>query len=350
MKKYYTRVCNFYYGNISIKLVKQKKTLPLNGNSKISFDHIEINSRDSEKRINIKDINKLSKHLRKKIKSDLRVIVKKNNNFSRLNFKKLPNIMGIVNLTPDSFSDGGKYNKKNKGYKHSIRLLEKGSDIIDIGGESTRPGSLEIDTDKEWKRIFPTLSKLKKSTVISLDTRKSKVMKKGIEAGVSLINDISGLDYDKNSIKILRKYKTPFVIHHIQGTPKTMQNNPKYKDVVLDIYDYFEKKIRFARLNGINHNNIVIDPGIGFGKNLKHNMRLISKISIFHTLGFPILLGLSRKKFIKEISGINDSKDRIGGTIGSSLFAIMQGVQILRVHDVNEIIQSYKVFKRLLEN
>ena len=129
-----------------------------------------------------------------------------------------------------------------------------------------------------------------------------------------------------------------------------MQNNPKYKDVVLDIYDYFEKKIRFARLNGINHNNIVIDPGIGFGKNLKHNMRLISKISIFHTLGFPILLGLSRKKFIKEISGINDSKDRIGGTIGSSLFAIMQGVQILRVHDVNEIIQSYKVFKRLLEN
>ena len=128
-----------------------------------------------------------------------------------------------------------------------------------------------------------------------------------------------------------------------------MQKNPKYKNVLLDIYDYFEERIKFIRLNSIKHNNIIIDPGIGFGKNLKHNITLISKISLFHSLGFPILLGVSRKKFIKDISGTNDSIERIGGTIGSSLFAIMQGVQILRIHNVNEIIQSIKIFRRLLE-
>ena len=172
-------------------------------------------------------------------------------------------------------------------------------------------------------------------------------MKKGINLGVKLINDVSGLKFDKLTVKILKKYKTPFVINHIQGDPLTMQKKPKYKNVLFDIYDYFEKKIKYVRLNGIKHNNIIIDPGIGFGKNLKHNITIISKISIFHSLGFPILLGTSRKKFIKEISRKNDSKQRLGGTIGSIMFALTQGVQILRVHDVNEVIQSIKVFKEL---
>ena len=174
-------------------------------------------------------------------------------------------------------------------------------------------------------------------------------MEKGIRLGVKLINDISGLKFDDQSINIVKKNNTPFVIHHIQGNPLTMQNNPKYKNVLLDIYDHFEERIKFVRLNGIKHNNIIIDPGIGFGKNLKHNITLISKISLFHSLGFPILIGISRKKFIKDISGKNDSTERLGGTIGSSLFTIMQGVQILRVHDVNEVLQSIKIFKELLK-
>ena len=190
----------------------------------------------------------------------------------------------------------------------------------------------------------------KKKIPVSLDSRKSLIMEKGIKLGVKLINDISGLKFDNQSIKIIKKYNIPFVIHHIQGKPSTMQKNPKYKNVLLDIYDYFEERIKYARFRGIKHNNIIIDPGIGFGKNLKHNITLISKISLFHSLGFPILLGMSRKKFIKDLSGINDTSERIGGTISSALFGMLQGVQIYRVHDVNEINQSIKVFKILQFN
>jgi len=350
MKKYYTRVCNFYYGNISKKLIKQKKTLPLNGNIEISFDKIEILSRDLSKTIHIKEINKLPRFLKKKINQDLKIIIKKNKNFSNLRFNKNPNIMGVLNLTPDSFSDGGKFNKKNKGYNHAINLFKLGANIIDIGGESTRPGSKQIHHQQEWNRIKSSLIKLSKKINLSLDTRKSEIMEKGIKKGVKLINDISGLNYDQKTIKVLKKYNTPFVIHHIQGTPTNMQKNPKYKNVLLDIYDFFEEKINYLRKYGIKHNHIVIDPGIGFGKNLKHNMKLISNISIFHSLGFPILIGLSRKKFIKDISGKNDSNQRLGGTVGSSIFAMTQGVQILRIHDVNEVVQGIKVFKELIKN
>ena len=349
-KKYYTRVCNFYYGNKSTKLVSQKKTLPLNGSDQISFDQIEILSRESKKKINICDIEKLPTFLKKKVKSDLKIIIKKKKNFSNLNFKKIPNIMGILNLTPDSFSDGGKFNKKNKGIHHANDLFKSNANIIDIGGESTRPGSKSISSKQEWNRIKRTLKSINKKIPLSLDTRKSDIMEKGIKNGVKLINDISGLSYDKQTIKILKKYKTPFVIHHIQGTPETMQIKPKYENILLDVYDFFQKKIELIRSKGIKHNNIILDPGIGFGKNLKHNMNLISYISIFHTLGFPILLGLSRKRFIKDLSGKNDTKERLGGTISSSIFAMLQGVQILRTHDTNELIQSIKVFKQLIKD
>ncbi len=350
MKKYYTRVCNFIYGKSSVKLVNQKKNLPLNGNKKISFSQIEIISRNYKKKIKLKDIKKLSTILRNKINSDLKIITKKNKNFSNLKFKKIPNIMGVLNLTPDSFSDGGKFDKKNKGSNHAINLFKFGADIVDIGGESTRPGSRPISLKKEWDRLEKTIKRISKKIPLSLDTRKSQIMNKGIKIGIKLINDVSGLNYDSKTTDVLRKHKIPFVIHHTQGTPENMQNNPSYKNELLDIYDFFEKKIKFLRSKGIKHNNIIIDPGIGFGKNLKHNMNLIRNISIFHTLGFPILLGVSRKKFIKDLSGKNDTKERIGGTVASSLYSMMQGVQILRIHDVNEVIQSIKVFKQLIKN
>jgi len=350
MKKYYTRVCNFYHGNESLKLVSQKKSLPLNGNNQISFDQIEIISRNSKKKIKIEDIKKLSKFFKKKINADLKVVTKKKKNFSNLNFNKMPNIMGILNMTPDSFSDGGRFNKKRRGINHAISLFKMGADIIDIGGESTRPGSKSISSAKEWRRIEKTLKKIDKKINLSLDTRKSEIMTKGIKSGVKLINDISGLSYDSQTIKILKKNNTPFVIHHSQGDPEIMQVNPKYKNVILDIYDFFEKKIKLLRIKGIKHNNIIVDPGIGFGKNLKHNMSLIRNISIFHSLGFPILLGLSRKRFIKDISKNNDTKERLGGTMSSCLYAMTQGVQILRVHNVNELTQGIKVFKELIKD
>ena len=258
--------------------------------------------------------------------------------------------MGVLNLTPDSFSDGGKFNNKNKGIKRAIQMFDSGANIIDIGGESTRPGARAINTKLEWNRINKILKSICKKVPISLDTRKSEIMEKGINLGVKIINDISGLNYDPDTKNVLKKYKIPFIIQHSKGIPENMQNKPSYKNELLDIYDFFEKKIKFLRSIGINHNNIIIDPGIGFGKNLKHNMNLISNISIFHTLGFPVLVGNSRKKFIKELSGKNDTKNRTGGTVASSLYLIMQGVQILRVHEVDEILQGVKVFKKLVRS
>ena len=350
MKKYYTRVCNFVYGKSSFKFINKKKGLPLNGNKEISFTKIEIISRSSRRIINLEDIKKLPSTLKNKVNNDIKIIIKKNKNFSGINFRKIPNIMGVLNLTPDSFSDGGRYNKMNKGLNQAKNLFKFGADLVDIGGESTRPGSKPVSLKKEWLRVEKTIRKISKKIPLSLDTRKSEIMSKGIKIGIKLINDVSGLSYDSKTIEVLKKYKTPFVIQHSQGVPENMQNNPKYKDELLDIYDYFEEKIKFLRSKGIKHNNIIIDPGIGFGKNLKHNMNLIRSISIFHSLGFPILLGLSRKKFIKDLSGKNDSKERIGGTIASSLYSMMQGVQILRIHDVNELTQGIKVFKQLIKS
>ena len=350
MRRYYTRVCNFYYGDESRLLVNNNRSIPLNGNKNISFDHIEIISRNSKKKISINKINGLTKSIKELIKIDLKKIRSKKKNFSNLNFLKIPNIMGVLNLTPDSFSDGGKFNTGKKGLKHALEMFSLGANIIDIGGESTRPGSKAVDKKTEWKRIEKIIKLLSKKIPISLDTRKSEIMKKGIKYGVKIINDVSGLDYDSETINVLKKYKIPFVIHHSQGTPENMQNKPRYKNELLEIYDFFEQKINFLRKIGIKHNNIIIDPGIGFGKNLKHNINLISNISIFHSLGFPILVGNSRKRFIKDISKNNDSKLRIGGTVASTIYMMTQGVQILRVHDVNEIIQGIKVYKEMIKN
>jgi dihydropteroate synthase len=331
-------------------LVNSNKSIALNGNKDISFDHIEIISRTSKKKISINKINGLTKPLKRLIKIDLKKIRSKKKNFSNLNFLKIPNIMGVLNLTPDSFSDGGKFNTVNKGLQHALEMFNLGANIIDIGGESTRPGSKSVSNKTEWKRIEKILKLISKKIPISLDTRKSEIMKKGIMYGVEIINDVSGLAYDSETINILKKYKIPFIIQHSQGTPENMQNKPRYKNELLEIYDFFDQKINFLRKIGIKHNNIIIDPGIGFGKNLKHNINLISNISIFHSLGFPILVGNSKKRFIKEIAEKNDTKDRIGGTIASSIYLMMQGIQILRIHDVNELLQGIKVFKKIINH
>ena len=227
-------------------------------------------------------------------------------------------------------------------------MIKDGAKIIDVGGESTRPNSKTLPTTTEWKRIENIIKNFKKNhkqVCLSIDTRKSELMIKAIKYGSDLINDVSGFNYESQSLSRLKKYNVAKVLHHMQGTPNTMQKSPKYKNVLLDIYDFFEKGVK-----KIDNKKIVIDPGIGFGKNLKHNLTLISKISLFHSLGFPILIGTSRKRFISQISGINDSKERIGGTIASILFLLSQGVQVFRVHNVNEVKQSILVFRKILSN
>ena len=259
--------------------------------------------------------------------------------------------MGVLNITPDSFSDGGIYFNKKKAIKNAEFLIDSGANIIDIGGESTRPGSKEINPLVEWNRIKKIIKPLRKKfpkLSISLDTRKSLVMKNGLKMKINIINDVSGLEFDQNAIKVIKEFKSPFIIHHMQGKPQTMQNMPKYNNVLLDIYDFFEKKISFLKKQNVKINNVILDPGIGFGKNLKHNLILMSKISLFHSLGFPLMIGTSRKKFINQISGKYDTRERIGGTLSSVLYTMSQGVQIFRVHNVQEVKQGILVFKKLL--
>ena len=243
MSRYYTRVCNFYYGDHSKKLVNKKKTIPFNQIKEISFDQIEILTRKSKKKIFINQVKSLPKALKTKVNFDLKKIKSRKKNFSNLKLEKIPNILGVLNLTPDSFSDGGKYNNKKKGINHAISLMKHGANLIDVGGESTRPGSKAIHESLEWRRISKILkSLLKKKIPISLDTRKSNIMKKGINLGVKLINDVSGLDFDSETVSVLQKTKIPFVIQHSQGIPENMQKKPTYKNELLDIYDFFEKK------------------------------------------------------------------------------------------------------------
>ena len=352
MNRYYTRACNFYYGDNARLLIRRKLALPLCGNKNIAFDKIEIfikkNNKVSSKVINIKKINSLGFSLKKKVKQDLKKIILKRKNFLKnINFSE-PLIMGILNLTPDSFSDGGKFNKKNKSNNHILEMVKSGAKIIDVGGESTRPGSKTVPIKIEWKRVEHVIKNFKnryKKVCLSIDTRKSEIMIRGINCGVDLINDVSGFQHDQRTLSKLKRYNISKIIHHMQGTPNTMQKNPKYKNVLLDIYDFFEKCIKKN-----DNKKIILDPGIGFGKNLKHNLTLISKISLFHSLGFPILIGTSRKRFISQISGKNDSKDRIGGTLASVLFLLSQGVQMFRVHNVNEVKQGILVFRKILSN
>ena len=355
MRKYYTRPCNFYYGNYANNLIVKKKAFILAGNKNIAFDKLEIFQRKKGKKIqsqihSIDSIEKLPKKIKSIVKSDLKKITLKRKSICGLKFNN-PSIMGVLNITPDSFSDGGLFYDKKKAYNQACLMIKEGASIIDIGGESTRPGSKIISQEKEWKRVEDTIKKIKKNfskVPLSLDTRKSNVMKKGIENGVSIINDVSGFKFDKKSFDIIKSKKIPFILHHMQGVPETMQDNPKYEDPILDIFDFFEEKINLLVKNNFKRELIIVDPGIGFGKNLEHNLRIISKLSTFHSLGCPILIGTSKKRFIEHIVTKFDTSSRTGGTLGSVLYGLLQGVQLFRVHDVKEINQGILVFNKIL--
>ena len=355
MRKYYTRPCNFYYGKKAKKIVKNKKGLYLAGNSNIAFDQLEIFHRKNKSNIesntySFKEIKTLNKNIKLTVKNDLKKITSKRNKISGLDFNKT-RIMGVLNITPDSFSDGGLFFEESKAFDQASLMLKNGAAIIDIGGESTRPGSKLINEKDEWSRIESTILRLRKKfpkIKLSLDTRKSYVMKKGLERGIDIINDVSGLNFDKKSFDVINSKKIPFILHHMQGTPDTMQKNPKYDDVILDIFDFFEEKINYCLKKKYNKKLIILDPGIGFGKNLDHNLRIMSKISLFHSLGLPILIGTSRKRFIQHIVTKFDTPDRTGGTLASVLYGLLQGVQLFRVHNVKEINQGILVFKKIL--
>ena len=350
MKKYYTRACNFFYGTNSKQLIKRKNSLPIGGNTSISFNQVEIFTREKKRVksrvIYINQINKLPLIVRKKVSKDIKKITKKREFLN----KKSHLIMGVLNMTPDSFSDGGKFNSLKKASERINAMKKAGASIIDIGGESTRPGSKTINPNKELFRVKKIIEKFKKkfpNILLSVDTRKSIVMDHSIKYKADIINDVSCFKFDVKSLSSVENKNLWKIIHHMQGNPQTMQMNPSYNNVLLDIYDFFEEEIEKFKEDKFGK-KLILDPGIGFGKNLKHNLMILNKISLFHSLGFPILIGTSRKRFINQISGNYDTKERIGGTLSSIVYSFLQGVKIFRVHNVEEVKQGLLVFETLL--
>ena len=259
--------------------------------------------------------------------------------------------MGVLNVTPDSFSDGGQFNEINSAILHVDKMLKNGADIIDIGGESTKPGSEPVSANEESKRIVPIIKAIKneyKDILISVDTYKSSVAKKAIEAGADFVNDISGLTFDDEMVSLLAQRNIPVVIMHINGKPKTMQKNILYSDLISDMKRFFIKQCEYAINSGIKENNIIIDPGIGFGKTFDHNFTLLKRLKEFEDLGFPILIGPSRKAFIGDVLNL-PSNERVEGTIATIVAGILNGANIIRVHDVKEIKRAIIVTEKILK-
>ena len=261
-----------------------------------------------------------------------------------------PAIMGIVNVTPDSFSDGGNLGSVETAVEHALELRSQGADILDIGGESTRPGAQFVPVEEELSRVMPVLEVLRPKTdaLISIDTRKAPVMARAAQAGADIINDVSALTFDADAIKVAAQSRLCVMLMHAQGDPKTMNDEPVYDDVVLDVFDFLERRIIACEAAGIPKSRIVADPGIGFGKHLHHNVSVLSSMSLFHGLGVPILLGASRKKLIGELCNVEEPTARVPGSIAAALSSVAQGVQIVRVHDVAETKQAISVWQAVL--
>ena len=262
-----------------------------------------------------------------------------------LDFSKKTYIMGILNVTPDSFADGGLYFDKSSAIERAYQIVEEGADIIDIGGESTRPGSEPISIKEELTRTIPLIEAISKKikVPISIDTYKSEVAKVALDAGASMVNDISGLRFDPRMPDVVSEYKVPVLIMHIKGKPQDMQLNPVYDALIPEIIDYFRMGIKIATGAGISEDKIIIDPGIGFGKTFAHNLEIINNLYEFTLLEKPILIGPSRKAFIGKILGDVSATERLEGTAAAVSISIINGANVVRVHDVKETVKVAKV-------
>lgn len=255
-----------------------------------------------------------------------------------------PKLMGIVNVTPDSFSDGGQLASSSEAVAHGARLAGEGADILDIGGESTRPGSDAVPVVTELARILPVIEALtKQGHCISVDTRKAQVMREAATAGAMIINDVSALSYDPEAASTVAALGLPVVLMHAKGDPKTMQDNPVYDDVTLDVFDMLQVQVARCEAAGIPRRLIAVDPGIGFGKTFRHNLTLLNELALFHGLGAVLLVGLSRKAFTGALTGEKKAGDRVFGSVGGAIQAALNGAHILRIHDVKPTRQALAV-------
>ncbi len=258
-----------------------------------------------------------------------------------------PRIMGVVNVTPDSFSDGGHFRTAKDAIAFAQRLADDGADILDIGGESTRPGADAVSLDEELRRVLPVIEGLagKTRARLSIDTRKAEVMRRAASSGVHILNDVSALTHDPQSLRVAAETRLPVVLMHAQGDPATMQRDPRYQNALLDVFDTLEARIDACLRAGIARERLLVDPGIGFGKTLAHNLEIIAGLSLFHTLGVAVVLGTSRKSFIGQLAGAVEPAERGPGSIASALVGVMQGAQIIRVHDVAATRQALTIWE-----
>lgn len=262
-----------------------------------------------------------------------------------------PVIMGILNVTPDSFSDGGDFFKNQQAMKQAEQLVKDGAAIIDVGGESTRPGAQKISVDEEIDRVLPVVERLKQEfdVLVSIDTYKARVAKVAVsEAGADIVNDISALSFCEDMAETVAQLDVPVIMMHIKGSPDNMQKDPHYVNLIPELIDYFHDRIDYAYSKGIKKEKIIIDPGIGFGKRLQDNIEIIKRLKEFKAFELPILMGLSRKSFLGKLAGEEDPKAREIETVAADLIAVMNGADIIRVHNVKNAIKSIKIYKALM--
>jgi dihydropteroate synthase len=255
-----------------------------------------------------------------------------------------PIVMGILNVTPDSFSDGGDLPDPAVAIATGIAMRDAGAAILDVGGESTRPGSDPVPIEEELRRVIPVIRGLADAgAIVSIDTRHAAVMRAAIEAGAGIVNDVSALTGDKESMAVIAGSEVSVVLMHMRGEPKTMQENPQYDDVVREVYDYLGARIEACEAAGIARGRIAVDPGVGFGKTVEHNLRLLNQLDEFGLLGCAILIGVSRKSFIPRLAGAAVPKARLGGSLAAALAAVDRGARIVRAHDVPETVQALRI-------
>ena len=333
MTRTYYRPLGLCYGSDAERLIASHRAGRLGGHVAIGFTLVELIRRDG-KSID-RDIIPYT--------SVLQAIEAPRGSFAGLALN-VPAIMGIVNVTPDSFSDGGKHSTSEAGAAHGLALAAEGAHILDVGGESTRPGSDAVAVEEEFSRVIPVVRRLSEAGhVVSADTRKPAVMREAVMAGASIINDVSALQHDPDSVRMVAELKVPVVLMHAQGDPRTMQLNPHYDDVALDVYDQLEERVLACVQAGIPRARIAVDPGIGFGKTFRHNLELLNQLTLFHGLGVAVLVGLSRKGFVGALTGEKDAGKRVHGSVGGAMQASMNGVHILRVHDVKATVEALAV-------
>ena len=259
-----------------------------------------------------------------------------------------PLLMGVVNVTPDSFSDGGRFRDREAAIAHGWSLVEQGADIIDIGGESTAPGSSPLSPDEEMLRVLPVVQALADDGLcVSIDTRNAAVMREAVAAGARIINDITALTHDPEALQVATASGAAIVLMHIQGEPGTMQNDPRYDDAPREVYDWLAARVAACEQAGIERSRLAIDPGIGFGKTTEHNCQILADLGRYHRLGLPIVLGVSRKRFIGALSRGEPPDRRLPGSLAAALAGLCRGVQILRVHDVAETAQAVAVWRAI---